>query len=66
MKICACADGLQRRALIEIPAHWTPEQALAVYDLLAELQDAVSALYGAQIQDELAQHHAERPIDDQL
>jgi hypothetical protein len=31
-------------------AHWTPEQALAAYELLTELQQALRKLQGPQIQ----------------
>lgn len=33
-----------------IPTQWTPEQALAVFELLDELRDKVWSLYGCQIQ----------------
>jgi hypothetical protein len=34
-----------------IPTQWTPEQALAVFELLTDLRDAVASLYAQQIQD---------------
>jgi hypothetical protein len=34
-----------------IPTLWTPEQALAVVELLDELREAVATLYASQIQD---------------
>ena len=30
---------------IDIPTNWTPDQALAVFELLDQLRDAVAALY---------------------
>lgn len=33
-----------------IPTQWTPEQALAVFELLDDLRDKVWSLYGCQIQ----------------
>ena len=38
-----------------IPASWTPEQALAVFELLDELRDRLWAIHGCQIQDLLQQ-----------
>ena len=31
---------------VEIPATWTPEQALAVFDLLDEIRDKIWSRYG--------------------
>ena len=42
---------------VEIPATWTPEQALAVFDLLDELRDKICALYNLQLQDLLRELH---------
>jgi hypothetical protein len=33
-----------------LPAHWTPEQALAVFEILELLRDALCAAYGPEIQ----------------
>lgn len=33
------------RFILQLPDHWTPEQALAVFELLNELTDAVWNLY---------------------
>jgi hypothetical protein len=35
-----------------IPAYWTPEQALAVVELLEDLRDLIWSHYGAQLCDE--------------
>jgi len=40
---------------IVIPTTWTPEQALAVFELLDDLRDRLWALHGRQIQDLLQQ-----------
>ena len=57
---------------IVIPTTWTPEQALAVFELIDDLREKNWALQGRQIQDILRQehgsaasvvHHAE-PISD--
>jgi hypothetical protein len=40
-----------RRILFEIPDYWTPEQALAVYELLDDLCELILSRYEAQIMD---------------
>jgi hypothetical protein len=40
-----------RPATIEIPTSWTPEQALAVYELLDQLREKIWALYDLRLQD---------------
>jgi hypothetical protein len=61
-------------AAVLIPDWWTPEQALAVFELLNDLRDTLWAIHGRQIQD-LLQHqkgsiisdlqHSEPKSDDQ-
>jgi hypothetical protein len=36
--------------LITLPVHWSPEQAVAVFEILDELRDHVWGHYGLQIQ----------------
>ena len=35
---------------IAVPAHWSPEQALAVFECLQALRSALWAVYGSQVQ----------------
>jgi hypothetical protein len=39
--------------LLEIPDHWTPETALAVFELINDLRDQIWSRYATNIQDEL-------------
>jgi hypothetical protein len=39
-----------RPITVNIPAIWTPEQALAVLDLLDDLRQAIWTRYGSQVQ----------------
>jgi hypothetical protein len=39
------------RVCCEIPDYWTPEQALAVYELLDSLRECILSRYHAQITD---------------
>jgi hypothetical protein len=40
-----------RRILFEIPDYWTPEQALAVFELLDDLRELILSRYEVQIMD---------------
>jgi hypothetical protein len=48
-----------------IPAYWTPEQALAVFELLDDLRDAVWNHYRMQLLDEAREQYAPRTAADQ-
>jgi hypothetical protein len=39
-----------KRPASVLPTYWTPEQALAVFEILDELRDQLWDLYGSQIQ----------------
>jgi hypothetical protein len=39
--------------LLAIPDHWTPETALAVFELINDLRDQIWSRYAIDIQDEL-------------
>ncbi len=41
------------RVLIEIPDYWTPEQALAVFELIDDLRERILFRYEEQIRDVL-------------
>jgi hypothetical protein len=40
-----------RPVTVEIPVTWTPEQALAVFELLDDLRERIWELYNIQLQD---------------
>jgi hypothetical protein len=46
------------RVLFEIPDYWTPEQALAVYELLDGLLERILFRYEAQVMDALREERA--------
>jgi hypothetical protein len=46
------------RVLLEIPDYWTPQQALAVYELLDELRECILSRYDMQIMDALREECA--------
>ena len=52
-----------RPLTVEIPRSWTPEEALAVFELIDDLRDKVWALYNLQLQDLLREQCAPRRED---
>jgi hypothetical protein len=44
-----------------IPAYWTPEQALAVVELLEDLRDLIWSHYGTQLREEYREQY-ESPL----
>jgi len=55
-KAGAGADGMPPRAsTVVIPTTWTPEQALAVSELLDDLRNRLGVMHGSQIHDLLQQ-----------
>jgi hypothetical protein len=64
--------GLPLTINFNIPAYWTPEQALAVFELLDDLRDKISAHYSIQLFELSREQHlraqtdrADSKIDDQ-
>jgi hypothetical protein len=52
-----------RPSTVEIPRTWTPEEALAVFELIDVLRDKIFALYNVQLQDLLREQCAGRRED---
>ena len=53
MKKSHSKPGLPLSLSVEIPTTWTPEQAIAVLDMLTEIRDRIWDQYNVQIQTEL-------------
>ena len=47
-----------RPLTIKIPRTWTPEEALAVFELIDDLRDKICTLYNIQLQDLLREQCA--------
>ena len=45
--------GALKPVLLEIPDYWTPETAIAVFELINDLRDQIWSRYAIDIQDEL-------------
>ena len=52
-----------RPLTVAIPRTWTPEEALAVFELIDDLRDKICALYNVQLQDLLREQCAGRRED---
>jgi hypothetical protein len=50
----------------EIPDHWTPETALAVFELIDHLRDQIWSRYGLDIQSELRSQQQPDGDDDNV
>ncbi len=58
-------SGLSAGLAFTVDAHWTPEQALVVWDLLDDLRERVWSHYGLAIQNLLHErHHTSDPFGD--
>jgi hypothetical protein len=54
----------RRPITVEIPVTWTPEQALAVYELLDELRERIWQIYDFRLQDLLREQQQPPGLDD--
>jgi len=46
-----------------IPTYWSPETALAIFELIDEMRDIILAVYSTHIQDALQQQYQPSPVD---
>ncbi|MBU6445718.1 MAG: hypothetical protein KGR48_17590 [Alphaproteobacteria bacterium] len=44
-----------------VPAYWTPEEALAVYELLDDLREKIWAIYNVRLQEEIRNQRQPEP-----
>jgi hypothetical protein len=56
--------GLPLTINFKIPAYWTPEQALAVFELLDDLREQIGAHYSVQLFEISRQQHLNATTDD--
>ena len=55
--------GLPLTINFKIPAYWTPEQALAVFELLDDLREKIGAHYSEQLFEISRQQHLRATTD---
>jgi hypothetical protein len=56
--------GLPLAINFNIPAYWTPEQALAVFEPLDDLRNQIGAHYGVQLFEISREQHLHASTDD--
>ena len=65
MKLCNQPSGISSGLPFTVDATWTPEQALAVWELLDDLRDRVWTHYGLVIQNLMHEQRVTcEPLDD--
>jgi hypothetical protein len=66
MKPISLPSGRTRGLTFVVPNDWTPEQALAVFDLLDDLREVICARYLLDMQHVLRDDHRQRelPLND--
>jgi hypothetical protein len=55
--------GLPLGVQLEIPTYWTPEQAIAVYEIVEDLRERIWSIYQINLQELLQQQRQPAPID---
>jgi len=55
--------GLQYAIPLAIPTYWTPEQAIAVFELVDDLRDHIWSIYQADLQRLIRQQRQPEPIN---
>ncbi|OXJ22570.1 hypothetical protein CFB82_40145 [Burkholderia sp. HI2714] len=55
-------SGRRRGLSFLLPDDWTPEQALAAYELLDDLLAVIGDFYGTQLHEQLRQQRAPAPV----
>ena len=53
--------GLPLTVPLAIPTYWSPDEALAIFELVDELRDLIAAIYGHHINDAARRHYKPRP-----
>jgi hypothetical protein len=55
--------GLPHAILLPIPTYWTPEQAIAVFELVDDLRETIWSFYQTDLQDLTRQQRQPAPVD---
>jgi hypothetical protein len=57
------AVGFQHAIPLAIPTYWTPEQAIAVFELVDDLRERIWSFYQTDLQDMTRQERQPAPVD---
>jgi hypothetical protein len=55
--------GLQYAVPLAIPTYWTPEQAIAVFELVDDLREQIWSIYQTDLQQMTRQQRQPAPVD---
>ena len=55
--------GLQYAIPLAIPTYWSPEQAIAVFEIIDDLREQIWSIYQADLQRMIRQQRQTPPID---
>jgi hypothetical protein len=55
--------GLQYAIPLAIPTYWTPEQAIAVFELIDDLREQIWSIYQTDLQQMIRQQRQVAPLD---
>jgi hypothetical protein len=55
--------GLQYAIPLAIPTYWTPEQAIAVFEIIDDLRDQIWSIYQIDLQPLIRQQRQPAPLD---
>jgi len=59
----ARTSGLPLTIPLAIPAYWTPEEALAVFELVDDLRDRIWSIYQTDLQDQMRQQRQSETVE---
>ncbi len=57
------AAGLPLAIPLPIPTYWTPEQTIAVFELIDDLRERIWSFYQVDLQELTRQQHQPEPVD---
>jgi hypothetical protein len=57
------AAGLRHAIPLQIPTYWTPEQAIAVFELVDDLREQIWSFYQTDVQEMTRQQHKPAYLD---
>jgi hypothetical protein len=59
----ARTSGLPLTVPLSIPAYWTPEEALAVFELVDDLRERIWSIYQNDLQDQMRQQRQSGAVE---
>ena len=57
-------SGLPISVPLAVPTYWTPDEALAIFELVSELRDLIAAIYETRLIDAAREHYQPTHVDE--